>query len=290
MYTNLIQADELQQLADSTVILDCRARLGQPGAGQELYLAGHLPGARFADLDRDLAAMPGAGGRHPLPEQADWLTTIRQWGIGNDTQVVVYDDAGGAYAARAWWMLRWVGHAAVAVLDGGLQSWNGPLASGEEPAATPSDFQARPSLTRLITVAEMEAAVAENRYTLLDARAEARWAGREEPVDPVAGHIPGALCRAFQDNLGPDGRFKSPRALAERFPADDADVVCYCGSGVTAGHNILAMHIAGLPEPWLYAGSWSGWITDPDAPGGQRRLRSPRPCPNRPSIRSPRPD
>ena len=182
---------------------------------------------------------------------------------------MVYDDASGAFAARAWWMLRWLGHANVAVLNGGLAHWSGPTESGPAAAVAVSDFSPADALTRSITSQELHQAVQDgNAPILVDARAKPRWAGTEEPIDPVAGHIPGAHCYPFQDNLREDGTFKSAEALRTRFNAAGATVVCYCGSGVTAAHNILAMHIAGLPEPILYADSWSGWITDPGRPIG----------------------
>lgn len=264
MFKDLISVDQLTPILDSAVLLDCRSRLGDEAWGPAQFLEGHIPGAQYADMDRDLAAPPGEHGRHPLPAQEIWIQRIRNWGIGNETQVAVYDDASGAFAARAWWMLRWVGHAAVAVLDGGMQRWSGPLESGPARAREPSSFTAAKPLTRII---DAEQLLDGTTRTLIDARAEARWAGREEPIDPVAGHIPGAICRPFPDNIGLEGRFRSATELAERFKDDTAgDVVCYCGSGVTAAHNILAMHVAGLPEPALYADSWSGWITDPARP------------------------
>ena len=264
MFTDLISVDELTPILDRVVLLDCRSRLGDEAWGPAQFIEGHIPGAQHADMDKDLAAPPGKRGRHPLPAQEIWIQRIRDWGISNESQVVVYDDASGAFAARAWWMLRWVGHAAVAVLDGGMQQWPGPLQSGPTSARQSSSFTVAKSLTRTI---EVEQLLDGTKRTLIDARAEARWAGREEPIDLVAGHIPGAICRPFPENIGPEGRFRTATELAKRFESDTAgDVVCYCGSGVTAAHNILAMHVAGLPEPALYVDSWSGWITDPSRP------------------------
>ncbi len=265
-YTNLISAADLAANIDHVVLLDVRAKLGAPGWGREQYLQNHLPGAQFVDLDQDLAAPPDERGRHPLPDLDAWVACLQRLGIGNDAQVVCYDDAGGAYAARAWWMLRWAGHEAAAVLDGGMSQWSGAMESGAARPREPGTFAAREPLTRLISAADLLARLGEpGAPTLYDARAEARWAGREEPIDPVAGHIPGALCRAFAGNLDADGCFKPAAELAERF-SGPGQIVCYCGSGVTAAHNILAMHLAGLPEPELYADSWSGWITDPARP------------------------
>lgn len=280
LFTNLISPQALEEL-DNCIVLDCRAKLGDPNWGHDTFLAGHIPGAQHADLDKDLAAAPSAQGRHPLPERETFLACAQRWGIGADSQVVTYDDAGGPYAARAWWMLRWLGHAAVAVLDGGIQNWQHTfqyeLEKGPGRPRDPSNLTLRQPLTREIhtdTILQSLEGSTNSRYLLIDARSKARWAGKEEPIDPVAGHIPGAICHTFQTNLDDSGRFKSPQVLKQSFgsalaaAADtpDREVVCYCGSGVTAAHNVLAMHIAGLPEPLLYPESWSGWITDPSRP------------------------
>ena len=260
MHTTIINAKTASK--NSVKFLDCRSTLGDPDAGRRAYEGGHIAGALFLSLDDDLAASPGDGGRHPLPEPESLLNRLRALGINDEDQVVVYDDAGGAYAARAWWCLRWLGHEAVAVLNGGLSAWPAPLSTEVIRPAT-GNFSQRPALTRSLDVADLSAGL--SAYQLIDARAQARFDGLEEPIDPVAGHIPGAICRPFQDNLKKDGTFCSATELAKRFPAGD-DVVCYCGSGVTAAHNILAMRIAGLPEPMLYPGSWSEWIRDDQRP------------------------
>ncbi len=232
-------------------------------SGRACTAKGICPGAQYASLDEDFAAPPGAGGRHPLPDR-QWLRDrFRAWGIDDDDQIVVYDDAGGAFAARAWWCARWLGHGAVAVLDGGLGAWTGPL-SRATPAVAPGNFSIRAPLTRQIDAAGVLARLGES--VLVDARTRPRFDGIEEPIDPVAGHIPGAVCLPFQDNLDASGRFKPAAALAERFRGLPDDVVCYCGSGVTAAHDILAMRVAGRPEPMLYPGSWSEWIQDPGRP------------------------
>ena len=249
-------------VADSVKFLDCRASLADPDQGRRLFEAGHIPGARYLSLDDDLAAPPGPGGRHPLPEPEDLAARLRTLGIGDEDQIVVYDDAGGAFAARAWWCLRWLGHEAVALLDGGLAAWPAPL-TVETITPAPGNFSIRPTLTRTVDADTLLARL--DDFTLVDARAEPRFHGLEEPIDPVAGHIPGAICRPFQENLDAGGRFHAPGVLAARFPAG-SDVVCYCGSGVTAAHNILAMRLAGLPEPMLYPGSWSEWIRDEERP------------------------
>jgi thiosulfate/3-mercaptopyruvate sulfurtransferase len=262
-YTNLITLAELKT-ANNVKILDCRAALGDREHGQRLYAEGHLPGAVYLSLDDDLAAPPGAGGRHPLPNAEALAGRLRQLGISNDSQVVVYDDAGGAFAARAWWCIRWLGHAAVAVLDGGLAVWDGELETATQ-SNPPGDFTIAAALTRSIEVDQLCAGL--NTFHLIDARSQPRFAGVEEPIDPVAGHIPGASCLPFQGNLGTDGRFLSAARLKARFSQfEDADLVCYCGSGVTAAHNILALNVAGFPEPALYPGSWSEWIRDPARP------------------------
>ena len=244
-------------------ILDCRARLGSPGHGLEVYTSGHIKNALYASLDSDFAALPGARGRHPLPDPGVLLDKLRRWGIDDDDQIVVYDDAGGAFAARAWWCIRWLGHEAVALLDGGLSAWPHSLTTDVVSPAK-GNFSLRPSLTKTIDVTTLEGDLGNPR--LIDARAQARWAGAEEPIDPVAGHIPGAVCRPFQENLAADGTFKSATELRARFASSGDNPICYCGSGVTAAHNILAMRIAGFAEPVLYPGSWSEWIQDPARP------------------------
>jgi len=263
MHTTLIASDTLARHPERFRILDCRARLGDADFGPRVYAEGHIPGALYASLDHDFAAPPGAEGRHPLPDPQRLSERFRAWGVNDDDQLVVYDDAGGAFAARAWWCARWLGHAAVAVLDGGLAAWDGPL-SRARPVVEPGNFSIRPPLTRSVDAASLMAAL--STATLVDARSRARFDGVEEPVDPVAGHIPGAVCRPFQENLTDDGRFQPAAELARHFADLPEDVVCYCGSGVTAAHNVLAMRIAGRPEPVLYPGSWSEWIQDPGRP------------------------
>lgn len=267
MYDTLISAPALAAGLDREPhryrILDCRGRLSDPAFGAAAYAERHLPGAVHADLDRDFASAPGNGGRHPLPEPEILAAKLRAWGVNDVDQVVVYDDAGGAFAARAWWCLRALGHPATALLDGGFDAWPGPWSSAR-PTTEPGDFSIRPALTRTIDADTLLEHL--GTYTLIDARSRERFDGIAEPIDPVAGHIPGATCMPFQENLDADGRFKPPQALQARFAGLSADVVCYCGSGVTAAHNVLAMRIAGLPEAILYPGSWSEWIVDPTRP------------------------
>ncbi|MCZ6642309.1 MAG: sulfurtransferase [Gammaproteobacteria bacterium] len=262
-HLTLISADVLAGGLSHLKILDCRAQLGNPDHGLKVYTSGHISNAQYASLDADFAAVPGAGGRHPLPDPEVLRDKLRAWGINDDDQIVLYDDSGGAYAARAWWCIRWLGHPEVALLDGGLAAW--PQALTTETISQPSgNFSIRPSLTRIIDVTTLERDLADCQ--LIDARAEARWAGAEEPIDPVAGHIPGAVCRPFQENLAADGTFKGASELRERFESFSNNPICYCGSGVTAAHNVLAMRIAGLAEPILYPGSWSEWILNPERP------------------------
>ncbi|MBF8223006.1 sulfurtransferase [Halomonas sp. 328] len=266
----LITADELRGLIERQAplrILDCRARLGDPEAGRHLWRQGHLPGSQHLDLDRDLAAPPGEGGRHPLPSRDAFTASLQRLGLGPEATLVVYDDRGGQLAAaRAWWMLaRWAGHPAVRVLDGGLAAWQaagGVLEIEVESEALPlepSDWT--PSFDDGAWVTA-DALLTESPR-LVDARGEARFRGEEEPIDPVAGHIPGARCHPSAANLTAEGRFRPAEALARALPEAE---VAYCGSGVTACHNILAYAVAGRPLPRLYAGSWSEWIRDPDHP------------------------
>lgn len=254
-------------------IVDCRASLQDVAAGRAAYRKGHVAGASFADLLEDLSGPITAGktGRHPLPGVETFVTKLRAWGIGAASQVVVYDDAAGAFAARLWWMLRWLGHDAVAVLDGGFQAWvtAGRPVTDVVPEHAPGDFtpQARPEL---LTAAHELAAPQSISRKLFDARAPERFAGAVEPIDPIAGHIPGAVNLPFAENLR-DGRFRPPAELRARFAAAldgtaPERAVVYCGSGVTACHDVLAFAHAGLPLPRLYAGSWSEWITDPARP------------------------
>ena len=250
------------------VLLDVRWRLGGP-PGLDSYRAGHLPGAVFVDLDRDLAAPPGPSGRHPLPDPAVSTGAMRAAGVSQDRPVVVYDDRDAAVAARAWWLLRYHGHENVRVLDGGFQAWLAaglPVSTAVSTAATAGDFTARPGHMPVLDAAG--AADLARTGLLLDARAGERYRGEQEPIDPVAGHIPGAVSAPTADNVNPDGTFRSPAELAARFVAlgaRDAAVGAYCGSGVTAAHEVLALALAGLPAA-LYVGSWSNWITDPARP------------------------
>lgn len=275
-YTTLIDVATLAAHLENPrwVILDCRFDLAEPMAGQRAYAAGHIPGARYAHLDHDLSGpVTSATGRHPLPDPVRLAAQLGQWGVAADTQVVAYDDAGGAFAARAWWLLRWLGHARVAVLDGGWAAWQaqGGATTPAVPAVNAAEFVFRPALESVVSAEEVLQAVRDKTMCLLDARAPERFRGEVEPIDPVAGHVPGALNHPFQRNLEPDGRFLPAQMLRQRFQvtlgtAAAAQVVHMCGSGVTACHNLLAMAQAGLSGSRLYAGSWSEWIRDPARP------------------------
>jgi thiosulfate/3-mercaptopyruvate sulfurtransferase len=259
--------------ADKThIVFDCRFSLLDKPAGRRSWEAGHIPGARFADLEQDLSSPAGKGGRHPLPDRDALVARFRAWGVDNDSRLVCYDQTSGALAGRFWWLARWLGHESVRVLDGGLDGWIAAgLPTDREPVnPAPGNFRPRPPLTRVVAVADVVGADAPGaKLKLLDAREAARFRGEQEAIDPVAGHIPGAISAPFSDNLAA-GRFKSPEQLRARFAALGVDprqeIVSYCGSGVTATHNILALKIAGFPEPALYPGSWSEWITDPARP------------------------
>ena len=265
-------------------LLDVRWRLGGP-AGRELYAAGHIPGAVFVDLDRDLAAPAGRGGRHPMPAAAAFQAAMRRAGVRDGQPVVVYDDADSTAAARAWWLLRYFGHDQVRVLDGGFRAWmaaGGPVETGTAETGTAEtdnaetgtagpdaggDFHARPGHLGLLD-ADAAAALARDGL-LLDARSAERYRGEAEHVDPVAGHIPGAVSAPTAANVNPDGTFRPAADLTERFgslgAAGGRPVAAYCGSGVTAAHEVLALTLAGIPAG-LYVGSWSDWITDPARP------------------------
>lgn len=252
--------------ADVTV-LDVRYRLGGP-PGAEEFAAGHLPGAAYVDLDRDLAAPPDHRGRHPLPEPADFAAAMRRAGVQAGRPVVVYDDWGGRAAARAWWLLRHHGHDDVRVLDGGWPAWvaAGGAVETDVSVVPPGDFVAREGRSGVV----QSAALPDPGLVLIDARAAERYRGEVESVDPVAGRIPGAVNLPTDANLGADGRFRSAAELAQRYAAvgvrDGARVAAYCGSGVTACHDLLALARAGVEDAALYPDSWSGWVTDPDRP------------------------
>jgi thiosulfate/3-mercaptopyruvate sulfurtransferase len=271
MPTTLVSTQELASHPEWRVF-DCRHDLLKPQLGEQQYREAHIPGALFAHLERDLSAPKnGQNGRHPLPHPGDFMEWVRKAGLRPSDQVVCYDAGNGMMAARLWWMLRWIGLDAVAVLDGGLAKWRAearPVTS-EVPRFPPSEFSLRLRPGSAVQVGELEESHA--RRFLLDARAPVRYRGEQEPIDPVAGHIPGARNRSSADNVGPDSTFKDPETLRRDFQAilgglPSNEVVHYCGSGVSACHNLLAMEIAGLPGGKLYPGSWSEWIADPSRP------------------------
>ncbi len=277
-YTTLISAEQLAlHYADPDwIVLDCRHDLMNPEAGRAAYDAGHIPHAQFAHLDHDLSdKRPGPNGefrgRHPLPEHAAFVETLRRWGVNHSSQVIAYDAHGGMFAARVWWMLRWVGHEAVAVLDGGLPAWQAqalPLTA--DIAARPrGNIDLEAPLTRTVSASDLVANLASPTRIVIDARAQDRFRGENETIDPVGGHIPGAKNRFFKDNLQTDGRFKTAGQLRADFDTlltSPQMSIMQCGSGVTACHNLLAMEIAGLPGAALYPGSWSEWCADKSRP------------------------
>ncbi len=265
---NLIEPDALlARLGDPTLrIVDARFVLTDPPAGRKAYLEDHIPGAIYLHLDDDLSSpvrADGIGGRHPLPDPQEFAARLGALGIGDEHEVVAYDDAGGAFAARVWWLLRWIGRANVAVLNGGLPAWvaAGGTLTPDVPAFGPAVSTARPIEEMVISAEEVRKHLEDPQVQIFDARAAERYRGEVEPLDRKAGHIPGARNAPFQGNLDARGRFLSPTALRERFEgvSEAARVVVYCGSGVTGAHNALALEEAGLGLPVLYAGSWSDW-------------------------------
>ena len=255
-------------------VIDVRHDLMDVGAGRRAYEAGHIPGAVFARIDDDLSgAKTGRNGRHPLPRPEDLVRAFRRWGVGDDTQIVAYDAQGGNFAVRLWWLARWLGHARVAVLDGGWPAWlrQTGLSSTDATVRKPGSFSARPPLVPMVEADEVVRNLDSREWLVLDARTPERYRGEQEPIDPVAGHIPGARNRPWQRNLNPDQTFKPAAVLRQEFEAAlgsraAARVAHQCGSGVTACHNLLAMEIAGLTGSALYPGSWSEWIADPARP------------------------
>lgn len=276
IHTTLIGTEEVAAHLDDPrwVIVDCRFTLSDPEAGRRAYAAGHLPGARYAHLDEDLSGpKTGRNGRHPLPEPARFAETLGRWGIDGGKQVVVYDDSFGSMAVRLWWMLRWMGHDAVALLDGGLPKWQreGRPMTTEPPRVTPTVFVPRVREDMRVDAATVLAASRRGDRLIVDARPEMRFSGEMEPIDPVAGHVPGAVNVPFEDNLDVGGTFLPAQELREHYERvlqgrSPEEVIVMCGSGVTACHDLLAMELAGLKGAKLYPGSWSEWIADPTRP------------------------
>lgn len=276
-FTTLITSDQLApHLTDPDwVIFDGRFSLADVARGRRDYQKSHIFRAIYAHLNEDLAGpiVPGHTGRHPLPDVAALSRFFSRSGLAQNSQVIAYDDAGGALAARVWWLLRWLGHTAVAILDGGWPQWlkDGHPTTDQIVPPTPRAFVPRPRSDPWLTTDQVLARLTDPHFKLFDARTADRYRGENEMIDPVAGHIPGAISAPYTDNLTPEGRFKSPAELRARFeallgdtPADQT--AFYCGSGVTAAHNLIALEYAGLGDAQLYAGSWSEWITAPARP------------------------
>jgi thiosulfate/3-mercaptopyruvate sulfurtransferase len=277
--TALIAATRLQQALSTPgtdlLVVDCSFDLADPGAGRRAFDAGHIPGAVYASLDETLSGpKTGRNGRHPLPDRAAFALAMAALGLNAATQAVAYDNAGSMYAARLWWLLRWAGHAGVSVLDGGLAGWkeaNGTLETASPAARAPGNFRLRDSLVTAVSFQDVLANIDRGERLVIDARAPDRFRGENETLDPVGGHIPGAVNRLFRNNLAPDGRFKTATELRAEFTAlvggrAPTAVISQCGSGVTACHNLLAMEVAGLSGAALYPGSWSEWCAQPGAP------------------------
>jgi Rhodanese-related sulfurtransferase len=275
-YTTLVAQEVLaRHLQDPMwVIMDCRFDLGEPSAGRRAYEQGHIPQARYAHLEEDLSSPKTVtSGRHPLPDPDKLIRKLGEWGVDGTQQVVAYDDSDGAMAARLWWLLRWLGHPAVAVLDGGFKRWanEGRPVTAATPPAAHAVFRGQIAAQAWVDIQAVVIGIRDGTYLVIDARARERFLGEVEPIDPVAGHIPGALNRPFLENLDASGNFASAEALRAVFlelirstPPDR--VVHMCGSGVTACHNLLAMEISGLAGSRLYPGSWSEWIIDSRRP------------------------
>ena len=273
MYSTLVSVPELFAQLDNPkwVVFDCRFNVTQPRWGKEQYRAGHIQGAFYCDLDQDLSSTPTPdSGRHPLPDSKTLGLKLASWGVSDDSQVVVYDEAVGAVAARMWWVLRWLGHDSVAVLDGGLSKWSEagyPLSTELPPKADKGNFQPHSNDDLWVSTADVEKMMGDERTVLIDARSKARFSGEEEQVDPIGGHIPGAVSHPLTDNMGSDGCFLSPRQLRDYYePLCRERIIHYCGSGVTACHNLLAMEVSGLGLQQLYVGSWSEWIRSKERP------------------------
>ena len=281
MHSPLISASALRaRLASAApcLLVDCRFDLADSSAGERLHAQHHLPDAIYLHLDRDLSGLQAGAaagrGRHPLPDRAAFAARLAALGFADNLPVVAYDETGGMYAARLWWMLQWVGHAAVQVLDGGIAAWSaagGWLQSGPLAPPAPGRFSLRPALMPALDYAALRGSLGQGGRLIVDARAPDRFRGDNETLDPVGGHIPGAVNRFFRDNLAPDGQFKPVDLLRDEWLAlmagrPAADLVMQCGSGVTACHNLLALTAAGLHGACLYPGSWSEWCAQPDAP------------------------
>ncbi|MCD8504066.1 MAG: sulfurtransferase [Burkholderiaceae bacterium] len=278
-YQNLISVNELRMLMrdhpDALVVLDASHDLFDPDLGRQTYEAGHLPGAKFVSLNSDMGGTKtGKNGRHPLPERGEVVATMRRLGVSDDQQVVVYDQCEGMYATRVWWTLNWLGHRHVAVLDGGLKAWRtagGELETGVASAVAAGNFSDRGPGMEVVSYEDVLSNVASQERLVVDARAEDRFAGQNETLDPIGGHIPGAINRFYKHNLNADGTFKTPEQLTVEFQAQIGDrraeyLIMQCGSGVSACHNLFALHMIGLGTAPLYVGSWSEWCVREGSP------------------------
>jgi thiosulfate/3-mercaptopyruvate sulfurtransferase len=280
-YRDVINVQDLKGILEDTnlVIFDCRYSIAEPELGYQEYQEGHIPGALYASLEDELTGeiIPGETGRHPLPEVKDLVEKLSAWGVGQDTQVVIYDHSSGAFAARLWWLLNWLGHEKAAVVNGGWETWMKNVGLVEKEENTGNSGKFIPTLREDLVVETqfVDSIRLSPEYLLLDSRSPERYHGIEENIDPVAGHIPGAISVPYQDNLTKDDLFKTEKELKERFSkilgkTSPEKTVFYCGSGVSAIHNIIAMRKAGFEMAKLYPGSWSMWITDPSRPIGPR--------------------
>ena len=275
-YTTIISAQQLKEIInnDNVRVIDCRFSLKDPQGGLKCYQSGHLPNAQFADMDTQLSsAMTETSGRHPLPDVDVFIDQLKQWGINNDTQVIAYDDISGAFAARLWWMMRWLGHDKVAVLDGGMKQWTdaGYELTQDNVEFPKGDFMGAAKMEWLADIDSVQREIAENKMILIDARAADRFTGKDQNTDPVPGHIPGACNLPFAGNLTKEGLFESPENIKQRYAnvlqnQPLTNVTNMCGSGVTACHNLLALEIAGFAPTKIFIGSWSQWIRDPSRP------------------------
>ena len=273
IHTTLASSDDLLRHLDDPdwILFDCRFDLKEPAAGHALYLRGHIPGARYADLDKDLSsAVTPTSGRHPLPHTDELINKLRDWGVNQTSQVIVYDDVSGFIAGRMWWLLRYLGHTAVAVLDGGFEKWHReglPLEAGEIAAATKGNFVGAANDAMWVKTESLERLLRDGDTAVIDARAPKRYSGEEESVDSEGGHIPGSINQPLQNNLDEHGCFRPADELREIYAKlHKPRTIHSCGSGVTACHNLLAMEIAGFPGLQLYVGSWSEWIRSPQRP------------------------
>jgi thiosulfate/3-mercaptopyruvate sulfurtransferase len=276
-YRDVIKIQELKDhLEDPNwVIIDCRYSIAEPDLGYQEYRQGHIPGALYVSLEEELTGeiIPGKTGRHPLPQLKDIVERLSSWGVNQDTQVVVYDHSTGAFAARLWWILNWLGHEKVAVVNGGWEAWVKDIGQIEnmENSSKPSKFIPTVREDLAVDAQFVDSIRSDPGYLLLDSRSPERYHGIEEPIDPIAGHIPGAVSVPYHDNLTDEGLFKSEREIRDRFSGvlgdiSPANTIFYCGSGVSAIHNLIAMRMAGFEMAKLYPGSWSEWITDPSRP------------------------